>query len=229
MATLHQQPANIQSLYGNKRISHHPKLLEHKYQQDRAFAHRQSEAFIAKQQSKNKGDNFVTTSLNDDKSTCEKYGLKKRIIPDTPRDHISLPRQSCLSPVRSCKLPSQRRTKPADPVQENTLLNTTIKCDSVATPCEKPCNRRKVSFQDMVVVIPSDDSMEDTDSEDEPYEPAQQYNGTAVFPTLVTLGSPLSCSLQSTHEINSPLLSESDLHQNGHIAKQFKKFGKWFS
>lgn len=142
-----------------------------------------------------------------------------------------LPRQSCLSPVRSCKLPSQRRTRPTDPVQENTLLNTTIKCDSEDTPCDKPCNRRKVSFQDMVVVIPSDDSMEDTDSEDEPYEPVQQYNSTAVFPTLVTPGSLLSCSLQSTHEINSPLthIPESDLHQNGHIAKQFKKFGKWFS
>jgi hypothetical protein len=88
MATLHQQPANIQALYGNKRTLHHPKLLEHKYQQDRTFAHRQSESFLAKQQLRKQGDNFVTTALNEDKSTCEKYGFKKRIIPDTPRDHM---------------------------------------------------------------------------------------------------------------------------------------------
>jgi hypothetical protein len=111
------------------------------------------------------------------------------------------------------------------------MLNTTIKCDDEDVQNEKPCTRRKVSFQDMVIIIPSDDSMDDTDSEEEPYEPIQQCNSTAVFPTLITAGSPLSCSLESAHEINSPLthIPESDLHQNGHIAKQFKKFGKWFS
>jgi len=88
MATLHQQPANIQAFHSNKRVFHHPKLQEHKYQQDRTFALRQSEAFTAKQQLRKQSDNFVTTTLNDDKSTCEKYGFKKRIIPDTPRDHM---------------------------------------------------------------------------------------------------------------------------------------------
>ncbi|GAB5592973.1 hypothetical protein Unana1_07873 [Umbelopsis nana] len=230
MATLQQQPAHIQQAhYNNARLNHHPQLLEHKYKKERQFVQRQAESFLAKQQLRKQSSNQFTTSLNEDKNTCQKYGLKKKIIPDTPRTHVAATRESCLSPVRNCKLPSQRSNTPKDPVQQNTLLNTRITCHSMDEPCSKPCNRRKVSFQDMVVIIPSDDSMEDTDSEDEPQEPQQQLNH--VFPTLINSSSTMSCSLETRHDV--PIchshIPESDLHQYGHIAKQFKKFGKWFS
>jgi hypothetical protein len=145
-------------------------------------------------------------------------------------DKSAATRESCLSPIRNCKLPSQRHVVPKDPVQQNTLLNTQITCEFMDSPCNnKPCTRRKVSFQDMVVIIPSDDSMEDSDSEDEPHEPQQQLN--TMLPTLINSGSPLSCSLETRHDVSNyhSHIPESDLHQYGHITKQFKKFGKWFS
>jgi hypothetical protein len=143
------------------------------------------------------------------------------------------PRESGLSPVRHCKLPSKATMAPKDCVQQNTLMNTQIQCNQSDSPCRKACNRPKVSFQDRVVIIPCYDdesSLDETDSDDEPHEPHQQMN--TVFQTsLLTSGSPLNCSLESHHVVHnfSPQYAESDLHQYGHITKQFKKFGKWFS
>lgn len=88
MATLQQQPAHIQTYHSNTRTSHHPNLLEHKYKKEREFVQRQAESFLAKQHLRKQSENQFTTNLNDDKNTCHKYGLKKKIIPDTPRTHV---------------------------------------------------------------------------------------------------------------------------------------------
>ncbi|KAJ2961010.1 hypothetical protein NQZ79_g3749 [Umbelopsis isabellina] len=233
MTTLQQQPAHI---HMNQKFQHRPQTLEHKYKRDREFAQQQAATFLAKQQMRKQTDavtKFATTSLNGDKSTCDKYGLKKRIIPDTPRNHVTAPRESGLSPVRHCKLPSKVPLASKDCVQQNTLMNTHIQCDKAESPCRKTCNGRKVSFQDRVVIIPCYDdqsSLDETDSDDEPHEPQQQMNNVFATP-FVTSGSTLNCSLESHHVVHnfSSQYAESDLHQYGHITKQLKKFGKWFS
>jgi len=227
METLQQQPAHIQAYFNNAQLKHHPHLLEHKYKNEREFVQRQAESLLAKQPLRKQSSNQFTIGLNDDNDTCEKYRLKKKIIPDSPRCHVAATRESCLSPVRNRKLPSQRSIASKDPVQQNTVLNTRITCENLDMVYSKPCNRRKVSFQDMVVIIPSDDSMEKSDSEDEHQEPQQQLNH--VFPTVINSSSTMSCSWETDVSDCHSHNPESDLPQYGHITKQFKKFGKWFS
>lgn len=88
MTTLQQTPAHI---HMNQTFQHRLPPLEHKYKRDRDFAQQKAASFLAKQQMRKQTDaetKFATASLNGDKSTCDKYGLKKKIIPDTPRKHM---------------------------------------------------------------------------------------------------------------------------------------------